>query len=169
MALDAQAEIANMAGKKRVPLVDLFLGPGQSSLDQDSEILTGFYLNLGHAGQTSTFKRIMRPQGVAIAILNLALWLQISGDLIEEVRLAIGPSGPVPRRQGKAENILRGNTLTPEIINKAQSAVLSETSFRTSRYRATSKYRQKMSRVLLEEALVETFERLKHREGKNSD
>jgi len=161
MALDAQAEVTNLDGKKRVPLVDLFLGPGQSALAEDSEILTGFYLPQCKPGQTSTFKRIMRPQGVAIAILNLALWMQISGDLIEEVRLVIGPSGPIPRRLFKAEEILRGVRMTPEIINDVYHAVISEASFRTSPYRATKKYRQMITKVLIEEALSETYGRLK--------
>jgi CO/xanthine dehydrogenase FAD-binding subunit len=166
MALDAQAEITSLDGKKCVPLGDLFIGPGQSSLSQQSEILTGFYVPLSCPGQTSTFKRVMRPQGVAIAILNLALWMQINGDLIEETRLIIGPSGPIPKRLKSSEEVLRGVKLTSEIIDEVYHAVISETSFRTSRYRATKKYRELLTRVLLEEAINEVYEDLIKQEGK---
>ena len=158
MALDAYAEVASAAGKRRIPIVELFLGPGKSALKPRHEILTGFYVKLRSTGQSSAFNRIMRPQGVAIAILNLAVWLHRSDDLIHAVRIAVGPSGPVPRRMRQAEQTLIGKPLTDESIEAAYAAVLAEASFRTSRHRATKEYREKMVRVLLEKTLIEAFE-----------
>jgi len=157
MALDAKAEIVSSSGKELVPLADLFLGPGKSSLNPHQEILTGFYVKIKQPNQASTFKRIMRPQGVAIAILNLGLWLSKTGDTVEEVRIAVGPSGPVPRRMYEAESILTDKQLNPETILDAYHAILNEANFRTSKYRSTKRYREKMVGVLLEEALLEAF------------
>jgi carbon-monoxide dehydrogenase medium subunit len=158
LALGAQAEIASPSGQRRVPLTDLFLGPGKSVLEQKVEVLTGFYVGLRDTGQASAFKRIMRPQGVAIAILNLAVWLYRVGERIEDVRIAVGPSGPIPRRMIEAENVLRGKIFSPELINQAYVALLGEANFRTSRYRATKDYRQKMVGVLLEDTLIDAFQ-----------
>jgi carbon-monoxide dehydrogenase medium subunit len=159
MALAAQAEIASMQGKRLVPLMDLFAGPGVSTIDFTSELLTGFYLPLGIPHQSSAFCRIMRPQGVAIAILNCAIWLERDTETIKDVRIAIGPSGPTPRRMQMAEVFLRGKTPDPNNLQRAHELILEEASFRTSKYRATKEYRQQMAGVLLNQALVEAWKR----------
>src|SRR6188474_2143929 len=66
LALNAQAEIAGFTGTRCVPFKELFVGPGKSSLKHGEELLVGFYLPLAKNGQASCFKRIMRPQGVAL-------------------------------------------------------------------------------------------------------
>ena len=157
MALDAQAEVAKLSGRRRVPLSDLFLGPGKSSLRD--ELLVGFYINLRKKGEDSAFKRVMRPQGVAIAILNLGVWLRREENLVADIRIAIGPSGPIPRRLLEAENTFRGHALTEELISHSIQAILDEASFRTSRHRATKEYRQIMAGFLLKETLREAFKR----------
>ena len=157
MALDAKALIVGSEGRRTVPLAKLFLGPGKSALK--NEVLVGFRLPLRGTGEASAFKRVMRPQGVAIAILNLGVWLRRTEDKLVEVRIAVGPSGPVPRRMLKTESVLRGQSLTPETFRQAYETLLSEASFRTSRHRATSEYRQHVVGVLLEETLAVAFER----------
>ena len=157
MALGAQAVVASQEGLKIVPLEEIFLGPGKSALK--NEVLVGFQLPLRDAGEASAFKRVMRPQGVAIAILNLGIWLRRMEDKLAEVRIAVGPSGPVPRRMAAAENLLCGQNLTPAVLQKAYESILNEASFRTSRHRATSEYRQHVVGILLEETLRVAFER----------
>jgi CO/xanthine dehydrogenase FAD-binding subunit len=75
-ALEAQAEVASPTGTRRMPFTSLFLGPGKSALNKSEELIVGFYLNQVKKGQASCFKRIMRPQGVALPILNCAVWLE---------------------------------------------------------------------------------------------
>ena len=79
--------------------------------------------------------------------------------MIVDVRIAVGPSGPVPRRMTQAEDLLRKNTPTEENMALAFEAILDQASFRTSRHRSTSAYRQHMVGVLLEETLLLAFER----------
>lgn len=157
MSLDAQAEIAGLSGRRRVPLTEIFVSPGKNSLED--ELLVGFYLPLKDAGEASAFNRVMRPQGVAIAILNLGIWLRRNRDVIGDVRIAVGPSGPTPRRMTEAEDVLRGNPPNDALMAQAFEAILDQASFRTSRHRATSEYRQHVVGVLLEETLMTAFER----------
>jgi CO/xanthine dehydrogenase FAD-binding subunit len=95
MCLDAQAEVAGPQGGRRVPMPELFLGPGKSAL-QAGEIIVGFYVDQTQLGQASCFKRIMRPQGVALPIINNSVWLERDGDTIKNIRIAVGPGGAVP-------------------------------------------------------------------------
>jgi carbon-monoxide dehydrogenase medium subunit len=101
----------------------------------------------------------MRPQGVAIAILNIAVWLKRQDDKIIDLHIAVGPSGPVPKRARAAEAVLRGAHLDRVTIEKAANALLDESAFRTSQHRASLEYRQRVAVNLLENALNIVWER----------
>jgi carbon-monoxide dehydrogenase medium subunit len=153
MVMEAQAEVAGPDGPTPRPVSELFRGPGKSALDPRNELLVGFYLPLTQSSQGSAFARVMRPQGVAIAILNCAVWLQRNGEKINQARISVGPSGPTPRRMKTAQRFLAGQGLSEEVIEETHRLVLQEGSFRTSRHRATSEYRQQVVRMLLAETL----------------
>lgn len=164
VALGAEAEVAGPAGTRRVPLVNLFLGPGRSTLSAGAELLVGFYIPLSSPDdcQGSAFRRVMRPQGVAIAILNTAIWLRRRADRIADIHIAVGPSGPTPMRSHKVEAVLRDrrfNLQTEVWLDEAVNALLSEASLRTSPHRATQAYRQHLARTLLEETLKAAWQR----------
>jgi CO/xanthine dehydrogenase FAD-binding subunit len=159
LALDAIAEIASLQNRRLVPLGDLFLGPGKSALDLRQEILVGFYLPQRLPGTASAFKRVMRPQGVAIAILNLAVWLERSDEVIQDIHISIGPAGPTPLRARLAEAELRGKPPLEKTINRSLEALFSETHFRTSPHRATEAYRRQVASVLLRETLSHAWRR----------
>ena len=159
LALGGLVEIASLPGTRQAPLEDLFLGPGKSNLDPEREMILGFYLPLMQPGQASAFSRIMRPQGVALPILNLAVWLERHADRIAGVRMVVGPSGPRPVRARDAEDALRGQVFERSSLARALEALLSESHFRTSPYRATTEYRRDLAGVLLEEALSTAWER----------
>lgn len=160
VALDAQVEIASPDGLRRAPILSLFAGPGKSTLLPDREILVGFYLPLIHSGQASAFARVMRPQGVALPILNLAVWLESApGDQIADVHIAVGPSGPVPQRACRVEDSLRGAVYGPEVIARAEAAWQSSLRFRSSARRASAAYRQHLSSGLFEQVLSTAWER----------
>ena len=153
LALNAQAEVAGIAGTRRVPFKELFLGPGKSSLKHGEELLVGFYLRLCQPGQASCFKRIMRPQGVALPIINLAVWLERTEDLISQVCLAVGPGGPTPWRGTEVETALTGKPLNEEILNAAIEALLAQVGFRSSPRRAGADYRRHIVTGLFKDVL----------------
>jgi carbon-monoxide dehydrogenase medium subunit len=153
LALDAAVEIASLAGDRRVPLSDLFLGPGKSALKHGEELLIGFYLPLCKKGQASCFKRIMRPQGVALPIINVAVWLEREGDTIKDVRIAVGPGGPTPWRAREAEKVLIGKSIEAEVFNAALEALLAHVGFRSSALRASAEYRRHLVSALFKDTL----------------
>jgi carbon-monoxide dehydrogenase medium subunit len=92
-ALNVEADVANLSGTRRVPFTSLFAGPGKSTLKKSEELVVAFWLPQIRKGQASCFKRIMRPQGVALPILNTAVWLERDADAINDIRIAVGPAG----------------------------------------------------------------------------
>lgn len=158
-ACNAMAEIAGRDGVRREPILSLFRGPGQSALDMEHEFLVGFYLPLRQTGQACAFARIMRPQGVALPILNMAAWLERSDKRIQDVRLVVGPSGPVPQRAVVVEQALRGCEYGPEALQQAKSALRSSLHFRSNPQRASAEYRYELSEVLLDTVMAEAWAR----------
>jgi CO/xanthine dehydrogenase FAD-binding subunit len=159
LALDAQAEIASREGCRRVPLKDLFLGPGVSGLRSCVDLLVGFYLPCLGPSQGSAFSRIMRPQGVALPILNMACWLDREDGHIRDIRISVGPAGPTPVRAAAAETALRGYPVTGETLAAANAALREDTRFRTSPQRATAGYRSHLTSTLLQAAVGQAWKR----------
>jgi xanthine dehydrogenase FAD-binding subunit len=159
LALNAQAEIASLADTRRAPLEELFLSPGKSSLKHGEELLVGFYLPLSTPYQSSCFKRIMRPQGVALPIINLAIWLERTDNVITQIRVAVGPGAPTPWRAAKAEKALSGKPLNDKTFDSALEALLAQVNFRTSPRRATAGYRRYLVASLFKDVLETAWER----------
>lgn len=141
LALGATVEVAGIDGKEQLSFLDIFLGPGKSRLKK-TEIITGFFLPMIKPGQASAFKRIMRPQGVALPILNCAVWVDRDEEIITDIRISVGPGGPTPFRGTEAEDVMRNHNLTEELIEQGYKALLAQGHFRTSKLRATSEYRK---------------------------
>jgi CO/xanthine dehydrogenase FAD-binding subunit len=167
LALDAQAEIASYAqaavpggvSTRRIPFKELFLGPGKSSLKHGEELLVGFYLPLSTSHQASCFKRIMRPQGVALPILNCAVWLERENDIVKDIHIAVGPGGGTPFRATQAEDILRGKSFNAASFESAIEALLAQAQFRTSARRASADYRQHIVAGLFKDVIETAWER----------
>lgn len=159
LALDAEAEIASLVGRRRAPLKDLFLGPGRSALRPSIELLVGFYTPLRTAGQASSFRRIMRPQGVALPIINLAVWLHAASGIIESARIAVGPGGGIPWRAEAAESVLLGARMSEDTVQLAATQLLTHVAFRSSPLRASAEYRSHLAGPLFEETLGSAWER----------
>ncbi|MDQ7029709.1 MAG: FAD binding domain-containing protein [Ardenticatenia bacterium] len=152
LALDAEAQVASSgAGRRWIPLSHLFLGPGQSAVDATREVLTALRFRATAEREASAFGRVMRPQGVALPILAVAVAVRLdaSGQGIERARVSLGPVAPVPFRSRRAEARLRGAPTSPDTYRQAAEAALEECSPRTSRYRATREYREEMITTLL--------------------
>ncbi len=144
LSLGAQAVIENPSGARQIPLKDIFISPGKSILEEN-EILTGFILPICRCSQASAFHRIMRPQGVALPILNCAVWVERRGDAIASARVAIGPGGATPFRATGTEALLAEKPFSLELMAEAGRSILQEANFRTSARRATREYRRHIS------------------------
>jgi CO/xanthine dehydrogenase FAD-binding subunit len=159
LALGASAAIAGLDGNREVPISGLFLGPGKSALQTGSELLVGFYIPLAKSSQSSSFKRIMRPQGVALPILNVAIWLQRRDDVVEAIRIAVGPGAAVPWRALAAEQAVTGDSWSDETGRRALGELLAHIEFRSSPRRGSAEYRRNLVQGLFLETLGSAWER----------
>jgi carbon-monoxide dehydrogenase medium subunit len=161
VALNAEAEIVQHGERCRVPIAQMFRGPGISLLDSTRDLLVLFQFRLCDPHEGTAFKRIMRPQGVALPVLGCAVWVRLddSGATYADVRISIGPVSKVPTRAAEVEAVLRGQPTTDETLSRAIEAAHETLNPRTSKYRATADYRQEMIEVLLRRVIPLAVER----------
>ncbi len=161
VALDADACIVNSDGETWQPIGELFAGPGKTRFDRTQEIIKGFRIQPKHENEASAFDRVMRPQGVAIAILNMAVWMRLGADRnIEQIRIAVGPGGPIPFRAYELEDFMCGQKADANTLQDAAQALLNEIQLRTSPYRATEAYRKHLIATLLQRTADRIAERV---------
>lgn len=161
VALDAEADIVLQGTRQWVPIEEMYRGPGVSLLDSTRDLLVQFRFRLCGPQEATAFKRIMRPQGVALPILGCAVWVRLdeSGSTYDDVRISIGPVSKVPKRAAEVEAVLRGQPANEETLDSAVAAAHETLTPRTSKYRATADYRQEMIEVLLRRVLPLAVER----------
>lgn len=155
VVLDAEAEILQDGQRRQVPILGMFKGPGQSLVDPAKDLLLKFRFRLAGPGEGTAFKRIMRPQGVALPVLGCAVRLRLGadGETVEEARVCIGPVGPVPARAESVEAALKGHKFSDTVLDNAVQVARRDLHPRISKYRATAEYRVEMIEVLLHRAI----------------
>ncbi len=154
LALGAETQVVSANGERWTSLEELFVSPGQPSFNRANELIVRFRIPALREDESSAFRRVMRPQGVAIAILNMAARLRVdSSGIVQDLGLAIGPAGPRPLRARAAERAIVGNALDEATFSRALEALSGEVSLRTSPHRATKEYRSHLLESLLRQTL----------------
>lgn len=161
LALNSQLQLATTEGLAWIPLPEAYLGPGQSAIDSTRTLLTRLRFRPTGPEEGSAFRRVMRPQGVALPIINMAVRLKIENETITSARVAIGPAGPMPFLAEKTMDYLTGRPATADTLVEAAEIALQEVNLRSSRHRATAAYRSEMIRIQLPKTLAKAVERAK--------
>jgi len=160
LALDGEIAVADTTGTRWMPLQEAFLGPGKSAIDHHRALLTHLRFKPTGTLEASAFLRIMRPQGVALPMIAMAVRLKLNdSDRIMSVRISIGPAGPVPCLADTAMEVLIGGPPSTEQFKRAAQAAMASLRLRSSPYRASSEYRSEMLRTQLPALLNRAAER----------
>ena len=162
VTLEAEVEILHDGDKKRISILDMYQGPGRSLLDPTRDILLYFTIPLSQPREASSFRRVMRPQGVALPIMGCASWLKVNAfDKVEDARVCIGPVAPIPTRVTAVEQALIGNLVDNATLARVIEIARKELKPRTSKFRATAEYRREIIGVLLRDTLELAYHRAK--------
>jgi CO/xanthine dehydrogenase FAD-binding subunit len=158
VALDAQGLVAWSDGRREwLPITQLYRSAGVSALNSSKDLLVAFRFKLCEQHEGTAFKRIMRPQGVALPILGCAVWVRLSNDgsHYADARICIGPIGSTPGLAAEVQDFLRGQPAneSESILSRAVDIARQTLHPRTSKYRATAEYREYMIETLLRQAL----------------
>jgi len=160
LALGGEIEVADTNGSRWIPVKDAFLGPGKSVIDRHRAVLTRLRFRPTGSREGSAYHRVMRPQGLCLPIISMAVRLQLDdGDTITAAGISMGPVGPVPYLAEPAMEMLVGGPASTQQFEKAAELALGKVTLRTSKYRATQEYRMAMVRTYLPGILARAAER----------
>jgi xanthine dehydrogenase iron-sulfur cluster and FAD-binding subunit A len=156
IALCADVEITGRDGTRRLPLEELFVGPGKTAL-RESEMLSDVILPLPQAGTGSAFFKIARVVA-DIAKASGAVMLGRDGDRIADCRMAFGSVAPRPMRTRKAEQMLIGQVFSKELVDKASQMAADEVA-PIDDVRSEAWYRREAVGVLACDGLMRAWQR----------
>jgi xanthine dehydrogenase YagS FAD-binding subunit len=129
-ALDAIVHLQSAQGERSVPLTALHRLPGDhpqlETVVQPGELIAAVELPaLSFAGH-STYRKVRDRASYAFALVSVAAALELEGNTVKDVRLALGGVAHTPWRAWKAERSLRGRPATEQAFRAAAEAELAE-------------------------------------------
>jgi nicotinate dehydrogenase FAD-subunit len=141
MVLDAVAEVTSYAGERKIPLVQLFSGPYETSL-KPHELLVRITFQKLPSGVRTSFVRLARRERMAIARMSVAIVLQLDRQRngIEDIRVSIGAMTATPHRLSEAEMFLKEKSPDEHLLRQA-SQMVSQAIVRWSGLRASTGYK----------------------------
>jgi carbon-monoxide dehydrogenase medium subunit len=149
LALDASVKLRGPEGERIVPLLEFFLGPGQTARRAD-EILTEVIIPCRES--RSAFMKFGRRKDFTLSIVSAAALCVINGGRFSDVRVALGAVAPTPMRCQRVEKALRGAEVDEKCIERAVELVKEEVSPITD-VRASAEYRREMAYVMTKRVL----------------
>ena len=158
MSLDAEVTLASKSGTRSVRLDQYFLGYKQDVRRRD-ELITRISWPRLPKNADNAFYKLARRQGDAITVTGVAVTLCVTNRVCEKARIALGAVAPVVVRAKKAEALLEGKKLTPEIIDAAAQQAVMECK-PIDDIRASAEYRRHTVGVLTRRLVSQAWERL---------
>jgi xanthine dehydrogenase YagS FAD-binding subunit len=129
-ALDAVVHLRSASGERTVALCDLHRlpedRPDLETVLEPGELITGVQLPASELAAHSTYRKVRDRSSYAFALVSLAAGLELDGDTVADVRLALGGVAPKPWRAWRAEAALRGRPATEASFVQAADAELAD-------------------------------------------
>lgn len=153
---DAEAVIEGIKGKRKIPLEELFIGPGKTRLEK-GEVLTAFLVPIEKGFAGSAYEKYSVRGDSDIAIIGVAGKVVVDENgVVKKARLAMAAVAPIPLRAEDVEKMLIGEKLTSALIEEAANKA-SQVVMPISDQRATREYRREMIKVHTRKVLIQSY------------
>ena len=124
-ALDAQVELHGTDGIRTIPLAELYKPWGDTPNDETTlrpgEMVAAILVPASAAARRSAYVKVRDRTTFAFALVSAAVEVQADGGAVRDARVACGGVGPAPWRLPQVEDALRGQPLTPALIEHASA------------------------------------------------
>ncbi len=129
-ALDATVHLRSADGERTLPFTDFHRVPG-STPERDTnlepgEMITAVDLPAFPAAKRSVYRKVRDRASYAFALVSVAAVLEMEGNTVKTVRLALGGVATKPWRAFKAEAVLQGKPLEDNVLREAADAELAD-------------------------------------------
>jgi xanthine dehydrogenase YagS FAD-binding subunit len=156
IALDALVHVEGRAGRRTLPLDDLYRLPGNApkrdtELGHD-ELITAVELPPPPVG-ASRYAKVRERASFSFAVVAVAAVLAVEDGTVRDVRIALGGVAHRPWRARTAERMLLGGPATPQRFDEAAAGEL-----RQARPLRDNGHKQPLARNLIAATLTELAE-----------
>jgi carbon-monoxide dehydrogenase medium subunit len=108
-------------------------------------------------GTRAVYLKQTRSKGADLALVGVAAWVAMEGDVAKDVKIALGAVAPTPIRAKKAEALLIGKRPDDKLIEACGEAAVLESS-PIDDVRSSAEYRRKLINVLVKRAIKQAVE-----------
>ena len=157
LALDAEAVIAGPNGQRRVSMASFFLGVRRTVL-APGELLLEIVVPAQGAHSGGNYLRHTPRRELDIAVVGVASQVTLTGGKCTTARIALAAVAPVPLRATDAEQVLVGQPLTPQQIERA-AELASGAARPIDDHRGSIEFRNHLVRVLTRRTLTTALQR----------
>ena len=184
LVLGAKVKIKNLKEERMVPIEEFFKGPAETVL-RTGEIVTEFIIPRLMPNTGSAYWKLQRRQALDLPILGVSILLSLDKNTVscsdmlctaspissilhtmekdelicKEARIALGVAAPTPMRATRSEQMLRGKSLSDELLSRVAQAASEEAKPRDS-IRGEAWYRREMVNVLVKRMAMKCIERV---------
>ena len=147
LVYDAELELISASGSRWVPYHGFWSGYKQTDLRPD-ELIRRIRLPRSKTDWKQVYRKVGTRRAQAISKVCLAAAARVSQGQIRDVRIAVGSVAPSVLRAVETEKALRGERLTPAILQVAQTTLAREIA-PIDDMRSTARYRRRIAQNLL--------------------
>jgi carbon-monoxide dehydrogenase medium subunit len=152
LALDARVLLRSSSGERLVAVEDLMRGPGLTCLEPNEIIVEiSFEVPGGPDSGSACFSDFVKlglRDAVAISVASAAIVATARDGKLSDLRVACGAVAPRPLRMRSVEALVRGQSVTAELLREVEAAASGECDPITD-IRATAGYRRHVAGVLV--------------------
>ncbi len=163
-ALDATLTLRSADGRRELPVRDFFVGPGETEL-RDDELVERIVVSTAELprDRSGMAFHALKPTPLTGPKLSAAGAVRVddptaTSPMIEEARLALGNAADVPLRVETAEEVVRDEPLSEDVLEEAAAAAL-DAAEPVNEPPGDADYRQAQVGVYTRRALQTAYER----------
>jgi len=156
LTMEAAVRLVGPQGERTVPLTQFFTGPGQNVI-APGELAVELIAPPPPPHTGGAYYKLAARRAMDIAFVGVAAQVSRDNGTLTDVRIALGAVAPTPVRATAAEEVLRGRTLTEELLEQAGQAALAAAS-PISDHRASAEYRRAMVPVLTKRLVRQAYQ-----------
>jgi xanthine dehydrogenase YagS FAD-binding subunit len=155
IALDARVEtLGHASGPRAIRFEELHRLPGSTpqleTILEPGELITAIIVPAGSWTTRSRYLKIRDRQSYQFALAAAAVALDLEGETVREVRIALGGVATVPWRARAAEAVLRG-----QLLDEAAAMRAADAAFSGARTRPHNAFKVSLGKATLARALLE--------------
>jgi len=151
IALGARVGVASKRGQREIPADELFVGYYETVLGP-GEVITHVLVPRPERPLKTAYLKFLPRTADDYPTVGVAVALDVVNGRCQDVRIGISAAGPTPIRARPAEDVLRGQTLNPELL-RAAAATVPPITDPVSDHRGSANYKSRMAEVFVRRAL----------------